>query len=87
MALPMMNAIEFGAEPQTAEPTSNTKTAARKVYLTLKMVYNFPNTNKKAQFKSRKAVPYQPISFAEWSSLVIWGMAVEMMSLSCVRGY
>jgi hypothetical protein len=83
MALPMMNAIELGAAPQTADPISNRTIADRKVYLTLKMVYNFPKTNKKAQFESRKAVPYQPISFAEWNSFVIWGIAVEMMSLSC----
>lgn len=65
MALPIIKAIEFGAEPQTAEPTSNRKTAARNVYLTSKVVYSFPNTNKKAQLVSRKAVPYQPMSSAE----------------------
>jgi hypothetical protein len=53
MALPMMNAIEFGAEPQMAEPTSNSRTAVRKVVLTFKSAYIFPNTNKKAQLVSR----------------------------------
>lgn len=53
MALPMMKAMEFGAAPQMAEPTSNSTMAVIKVALTLKMVYNFPNTNKKAQLVSR----------------------------------
>lgn len=53
MALPMMKAIEFGAAPQMAAPTSNSTTAVRKVALTFKKVYIFPNTNKKAQLVSR----------------------------------
>ena len=53
MALPTMKAIEFGAAPQMAEPTSNSTTAVRKVALTSKKVYNFPNTSKKAQLVSR----------------------------------
>jgi hypothetical protein len=53
MALPMMKAIEFGAAPQMAEPTSNSATAVRKVALMFKKVYIFPNTNKKAQLVSR----------------------------------
>jgi hypothetical protein len=53
MALPMMKAIEFGAPPQMAEPTSNNMTAVRKVALMLKTVYIFPNTNKNAQLVSR----------------------------------
>jgi len=52
MALPKMKAIEFGAAPQRAEPASNSTTAVRKVPLTLKTVYTFPNTNKKAQLVS-----------------------------------
>ena len=53
MALPMMKAVEFGAAPQVAEPTSNNTMAARKVDLTWNKVYSFPNTNKKAQLVSR----------------------------------
>lgn len=53
MALPMMKAIEFGAAPQMAEPTSNKRTAARKVALTFMKVYIFPNTNMNAQLVSR----------------------------------
>jgi len=53
MALPIMKAIEFGAAPQMAEPTSNNTTAVRKVALTFMKVYIFPNTNKKAQLVSR----------------------------------
>jgi hypothetical protein len=49
----MMKAIEFGAAPQMAEPASNRMTAVRKVALTFKMVYIFPNTNKKAQLVRR----------------------------------
>jgi hypothetical protein len=64
MALPIMKATEFGAAPQTAEPISKSTTAVMKVAFTLRMVYNFPNTNKKAQLVSRYAVPYHPISFA-----------------------
>jgi hypothetical protein len=60
MALPTTKAIEFGAAPQIAEPTSNSTNAAKKVVLTLKAMYSFPNTNKNAQFVSRYAVPYQP---------------------------
>ena len=36
MALPRMNATELGAAPHTAEPTSKSRTADRKVNLTLK---------------------------------------------------
>ena len=71
MALPMMKAIELGAAPQTAEPISNSITAVKNVILMSKNVYIFPNTNKKAQFVSKYAVPYQPISFVEAKSLVI----------------
>ena len=80
---PKIKAIEFGAAPQIAEPISNSKTAARKVFLTFKKVYILPKTNKKAQLVSRYDVPYQPMSSTEWNSLVICGMAVEMISLSC----
>ena len=38
MALPMMKAIEFGAAPQIAEPTSNMITALKKVYFTFVIV-------------------------------------------------
>ncbi len=41
MALPMMNAIEFGAAPQMADPTSNQKTAARNAAFTFKKVAYF----------------------------------------------
>jgi hypothetical protein len=38
MALPKMNATEFGAAPQIAEPISKSRMAERKVNLTLKKV-------------------------------------------------
>jgi hypothetical protein len=53
MALPRMKAIEFGAAPQRAEPASNRTIDARKVALTLKTWYSFPNTSWKAQLVSR----------------------------------
>jgi hypothetical protein len=65
MALPTMKVTELGAAPQMAEPTSNRRTAVRKVVLTFMKVYIFPKTNKKAQLVSRYAVPYQPMSFVE----------------------
>jgi hypothetical protein len=34
IALPIMRAIEFGAAPQTAEPTSNRQMEAKKMFLT-----------------------------------------------------
>ena len=71
MALPRMKAMEFGAAPQRAEPASNSRIDVRKVALTLKMVYSFPNTSWKAQLVSMYAVPYQPMSPAELNSLVI----------------
>jgi hypothetical protein len=71
MVLPRMKATEFGAAPQRAEPAANSRMDVRKVALTLKMVYSFPNTSWKAQLVSRYAVLYQPISPAELNSLVI----------------
>jgi hypothetical protein len=53
MALPMMKAIELGAAPQMAEPTSNNTAAAMKVALTSRKVYILPNTSKKAQLVRR----------------------------------
>ena len=85
MDLPRMKATEFGAAPQRAEPASNSRMDVRKVALMLKKVYSFPNTSWKAQLVIRYAVPYQPISPAELNSLVIWGIAVEMMRRSCER--
>ena len=70
-----------------AEPISKSRTDIRKVALISNKVYSFPKTSWKAQFVSRYAVPYQPISSAEWNSSVIWGIAVEMMSRSCERGW
>jgi hypothetical protein len=87
MVLPRMKATEFGAAPQRAEPVSNSRMDVRKVALMLKKVYSFPNTSWKAQLVSRYAVPYQPISPAELNSLVIWGMAVEIIRRSCKRGW
>jgi hypothetical protein len=87
MVLPRMKATEFGAAPQRAEPASNSRMDVRKVALTLNKVYSFPNTSWKAQLVRRYAVPYQPISPAALNSLVIWGMAVEMMRRSCERGW
>ena len=86
IVLPSIKAIELGAAPQRAEPVSNSRIDVRKVALTLKNLYSFPNTSWKAQLVSRYAVPYQPISPAELNSSVIWGMAVEMMRRSCERG-
>lgn len=83
MALPRMKATEFGAAPQRAEPASNNRMDVRRVALTLKTVYSFPNTSWNAQLVSRYAVPYQPISPAELNSLVIWGIAVEITRRSC----
>jgi hypothetical protein len=82
MALPKMKAMEFGAAPQTADPTSNRTIEPRKTVLTANTVYSFPNTSWKAQLVSRYAVPYQPMSPAEVNSFVIWGMAVETMRRS-----
>lgn len=87
MVLPRMKVIEFGAAPQRAEPASNSRIDVRKMALMLKRVYSFPKTSWKAQFVSRYAVPYQPISPAELNSFVIWGMAVEIMRRSCERGW
>jgi hypothetical protein len=69
--LPRMNVIEFGAAPQSAEPTSKSTIDVKKTGLMLKQVYIFPNTSWKAQLVSMYAVPYQPISLAELNSLVI----------------
>ena len=87
MVLPRMKATEFGAAPQRAEPASKSRMDVRKVALTLKKVYSFPNTSWKAQLVRRYAVPYQPISPAELNSLVIWGMAVEIIRRSCEWGW
>ena len=86
MARPMIKATEFGAAPQIAEPISNKSTAAKKVYFTSRIAYIFPNTRRKAQLVSRYAVPYQPMSLVEPKSLVIWGTAVDMISLSYEEG-
>jgi hypothetical protein len=53
IALPTMKATELGAAPQIAEPISKSMTATRKVILTFKKEYIFPNTNKNAQLVSR----------------------------------
>jgi hypothetical protein len=45
IALPRIKAIEFGAAPQSAEPTSKSRMDIRKVPLMLKTLYIFPNTN------------------------------------------
>lgn len=71
MARPNMKAIEFGAAPHRAEPTSNRKIDVMNVTLMLNTVYSLPNTSWKAQLVSMYAVPYQPMSSAELNSLVI----------------
>jgi hypothetical protein len=43
MDLPRMKAIELGAAPQSADPTSKRSIDAIKVALTLVTVYSFPN--------------------------------------------
>jgi len=81
-ALPTINAAELGAAPHTAEPISNSSTETRNVPLTLKNVYNFPNSSWNAQLVIRYAAPYQPMSVTERNSFVISGIAVERMSRS-----
>ena len=71
MARPSMKAIEFGAAPQRAEPTSNKRIDVMNVTLILNTVYSLPNTSWNAQLVSKYAVPYQPMSSAELNSLVI----------------
>lgn len=66
-----MKAMEFGAAPQRAEPASNRSRDAKKVLLTGRNLYSFPNTSWKAQLVSRYAVPYQPMSSLEWKVSVI----------------
>lgn len=83
MLLPSMKAIELGAAPQRADPVSNSVMDVKKMALMLKRVYSFPKSSWKAQLERRNAVPYQPMSPAELNSLVICGMAVEMMRRSC----
>jgi hypothetical protein len=53
IALPMMNTTEFGAAPQTAEPTSKRKTVVRNTALTLQNVYSLPKRSWKAHVESR----------------------------------
>jgi hypothetical protein len=48
-----MKAIEFGAAPQMAEPTSKSMTAVKKVALTFMKVYIFPNSNMNVQLVRR----------------------------------
>lgn len=84
MALPMMKAMEFGAAPQRADPTSNSNIADKKLALMLKKAYSFPKTSCTEQVESMNAVPYQPMSPAELNSFVMAGMAVETMRRSCV---
>jgi len=45
IALPRMNAIEFGAAPQRAEPPSKSTMEVIKTALMLKTVYTFPNNS------------------------------------------
>lgn len=45
MALPNMKAIELGAAPQMADPASNSTIDVKKVVLTGKNLYTFPNTS------------------------------------------
>jgi hypothetical protein len=49
MALPMINAIELGAAPHIAEPTSKSTNDVKKTYLTRKQVYILPKTSWNAQ--------------------------------------
>lgn len=83
MALPMMKATEFGADPHTAEPTSKRRVLLRKVVLTSKTEYIFPNKSCDEHVVRRYAEPYQPMSVTEWKSFVICGMAVVIIIRSC----
>lgn len=83
IALPSIKAIEVGAAAQSAEPVSNMTMDVKNVALMLRNLYSFPKTSWNAQLVSRYAVPYQPTSSCELKVFVIWGIAVDMMSLSC----
>jgi hypothetical protein len=53
IARPRMNAIEFGAAPQMAEPASKRTIDPRKTALMEKTWYSFPNTSWKAHMVSK----------------------------------
>jgi hypothetical protein len=53
IALPMMNAIEFGAAAQTVEPTTNTKMEPKKVALMGTNLYSFPKSSWNAALVSK----------------------------------
>lgn len=82
IARPIIKAIELGAAPQIADPTSNRATEKRKTALMLRKVYIFPKMSRKAQLVNMYAAPYQPTSSEAWKALVMAGVAVEMINLS-----
>ena len=53
IALPTINAEEFGAVPQTKDPTSKMIIANKKVHFTEAWPYNLPNKSWKEQVVRR----------------------------------
>src|SRR5205807_6001325 len=74
-ALPIMNAIELGAAPQMAEPTSKSNMLRSRTIFTLYIEYIFPNMSWKEPHVIRYALAYQPISGRDLNSLVMSGIA------------
>jgi hypothetical protein len=53
MALPMMRASEFGAQPQIRDPISKSPRAMRKIQFALYSMYSLPNMSWKQQVVRR----------------------------------
>src|SRR4051812_25324648 len=81
-ARPTIRALDVGAEPHTADPTSKIKMAVKKTVLILKNVYSFPKNSCRAHVVKRYDEPYQPTSLRELKWSVILGIAVAIIVLS-----
>lgn len=80
-----MKAVDVGAAPQTAEPTSNSVMLDSSTALTDQNVYSLPNESWNAHDVSRYALPYHPTSSRELKSSVIFGMAFAGQQTSSIN--
>ena len=79
MARPTMSMLLLVATPQMRDPSSKMKMDIRKLVLSGKYLYAFPQTDWNPPMVMKKAELYQETSSRPLNSLVIFGMAVATM--------
>lgn len=83
IARPTINATDEGATPHIRDPSSKIRMEMTYGHLRLKRTNIRPQSSWNEHAVRKYPDPYHPTSWIEWNCLVICGIAVEIIVVSC----